>query len=93
MMRGLLLHCVNNCIRYSIKSPVTEDSQGLSFQVATLDHSGRLNIWVCMCVSVYISVFISVHMCVRACSRVCPCMFACVSVYARVYVRACFCMC
>ncbi|XP_065920672.1 cytoplasmic dynein 2 intermediate chain 1-like isoform X2 [Dysidea avara] len=33
-------------LRYSSKSPVTEDNQGLSFQVATLDHSGRLNIWV-----------------------------------------------
>ena len=25
---------------------MTEDGQGLSFQIASLDQSGRLNIWV-----------------------------------------------
>lgn len=32
--------------RSSDESSVAEDGQGLSFQIASLDHSGKLNIWV-----------------------------------------------
>ena len=33
-------------VRFTDEAPVTEDGQGLSFQIASLDQSGRLNIWV-----------------------------------------------
>jgi len=61
----LVVYCVHDYVRYSNKSPVTEDSQGLSFQIATLDHSGRLNIWVC------------VYFCLCVCVFVCVCVYVC----------------